>query len=39
MLEKGVIATSKTTVRWQDAMRNEIQDDDPEDQACLICSL
>lgn len=37
--DSGIIVTSKTNVRWQDAMRNEKEDDDPEDQACLICSL
>jgi len=36
--EQGIIASSKTTERWQDALRNT-EDDDPEDQACLICSL
>lgn len=36
--ELGIIATSKTTVRWQDILRSE-DDDDPEDQSCLICSL
>lgn len=29
---------STITERWQDALRNT-EDDDPEDQACLICSL
>lgn len=29
----------KSSERWQDVLRNEIDDDDPEDQACLICSL
>lgn len=37
--DAGIIVTSKTNVRWQDAMRNENQDDDQEDQSCLICSL
>ena len=37
--ERGIIATSKTVSdRWQDILR-ETDDDDPEDQACLICSL
>ena len=37
--EKGIIATSKkTSERWQDTLRN-MMDDDPEDQACLVCSL
>ncbi|HFC93284.1 MAG TPA: phosphoadenosine phosphosulfate reductase [Leucothrix mucor] len=26
-------------VRWQDKIRYESDDDDPEDQACVICSL
>lgn len=35
----GVIATSnKSSERWQETLKNMI-DDDPEDQACLICSL
>ena len=29
----------KKSTRWQDILRNELEDDDPEDQACLICSL
>jgi 3'-phosphoadenosine 5'-phosphosulfate sulfotransferase (PAPS reductase)/FAD synthetase len=37
--DAGVIATSKSTERWQDAMRKDSKDDDVEDQACLICSL
>tara|TARA_R110002073_G_scaffold212215_1_gene372539 strand:+ start:30 stop:890 length:861 start_codon:yes stop_codon:yes gene_type:complete len=36
--EQGIIATSKDNVRWQDAFRQQ-DEDDPEDQACLICSL
>lgn len=37
--EKGIIATNKkTSERWQDTLRN-MMDDDPEDQACLVCSL
>lgn len=37
--EKGIIAkTSNVNERWQDALRTAV-DDDPEDQACLICSL
>ena len=35
--EKGVIA-STTTQRWQELLRIA-DEDDPEDQACLICSL
>ncbi|UHQ53734.1 phosphoadenosine phosphosulfate reductase family protein [Microbulbifer sp. YPW16] len=37
--EQGIIASSKTSsVRWQDILR-ESDDDDADDQACLICSL
>lgn len=37
--EQGIIATSKAvSQRWQDILR-ESEDDDPEDQSCLICSL
>ncbi|MBA6414182.1 phosphoadenosine phosphosulfate reductase family protein [Parahaliea sp. F7430] len=35
--EQGVIASS-TTLRWQEILKQQ-EDDDPEDQACLICSL
>jgi len=31
--------TRKRKVKWQDVLKNEMDDDDPEDQACLICSL
>jgi len=31
--------TKKTNERWQDVLRYEGDEDDPEDQACLICSL
>lgn len=38
--EQGIIAkTNSTSERWQDVLRYAIDDDDPEDQACLICSL
>lgn len=37
-MDKGIIATSKATERWQNALRDSM-DDDPEDQSCLICSL
>jgi len=30
---------AKGTQRWQDVLRYEEDDEDPEDQACLICSL
>ena len=37
--KSGLIATSnKGSERWQETLKNMI-DDDPEDQACLICSL
>lgn len=36
--EKGIISSDKGSVRWQDALKDQ-DDDDPEDQACLICSL
>jgi hypothetical protein len=29
----------KGKTKWQDVLKNEIDDDDPDDQACLICSL
>jgi len=29
----------KEKIKWQDILKNEMEDDDPEDQACLICSL
>jgi 3'-phosphoadenosine 5'-phosphosulfate sulfotransferase (PAPS reductase)/FAD synthetase len=35
----GIIAkTSNNSGKWLDAIKN-MEDDDPEDQACLICSL
>ena len=36
--ELGLIATDNKSVKWQDII-NQWEDDDPEDQACLICSL
>lgn len=38
--EKGIIFTNKTSNRdkWQHILEN-MEEDDPEDQACLICSL
>jgi 3'-phosphoadenosine 5'-phosphosulfate sulfotransferase (PAPS reductase)/FAD synthetase len=36
--EHGIIASSKT-LKWQEILRDQIEDDDSEDQACLICSL
>ena len=37
--EEGKVSKKKTTERWQDALRYKGEDDDPEDQACVICSL
>ena len=34
----GTAYKKKEMVRWQDTLK-EAEDDDPEDQACLICSL
>ena len=36
--ELGIIAKESKPTRWQDIMQ-QWEDDDPEDQACLICSL
>ncbi|KUJ82965.1 phosphoadenosine phosphosulfate reductase [Microbulbifer flavimaris] len=37
--ERGIIASNRVvSERWQDLLR-DAEDDDPEDQACLICSL
>lgn len=36
--ELGIIVTDKKSTRWQDIMK-QWEDDDPEDQACIICSL
>ena len=38
--EQGIIASSNDVdaTRWQDIFKDQ-DDDDPEDQACLICSL
>ena len=37
--ELGIIATNKkTSEKWQDTLKN-MMDDDPYDQACLVCSL
>ncbi len=33
-----IVKTNNTNERWQDSLRND-DDDDPEDQSCLICSL
>ena len=35
---KGKSYKPKQAIRWQDAIK-EAKDDEPEDQACLICSL
>ena len=37
LLEKTT--DTKGKMRWQDILRNETDDESPEDQACLICSL
>jgi len=38
--ETGILASSSDSKsRWQDALRYDGDDDDPEDQACLICAL
>lgn len=37
--ELGIIATSKkSSEKWQETLKN-MMDDDPYDQACLVCSL
>lgn len=37
--ELGIIATNKkSSEKWQDTLKN-MMDDDPYDQACLVCSL
>ncbi len=33
------VKNKQSIVRWQDKIRYEDDDDDPEDQACVICSL
>jgi 3'-phosphoadenosine 5'-phosphosulfate sulfotransferase (PAPS reductase)/FAD synthetase len=35
---KGIKTQSKKNIRWQELLKDR-EDDDPEDQACLICSL
>lgn len=37
--KEGRVFKAKQYRRWQDELRYEQEDDDPEDQACLICSL
>lgn len=38
--DKGIFATDNLAPqRWQDVMRLNEEDDDPEDQSCVICSL
>lgn len=34
-----VCSSKMKSMRWQDILRQEGNDDDPDDQACLICSL
>lgn len=36
--DKKIISSDKGSVRWQDILKEQ-EDDDQEDQACLICSL
>ena len=36
--ELKLITTDKKETRWQDIMK-QLEDDDPDDQACVICSL
>ncbi len=36
--KKNITKIKKTNKRWQDVLKEQ-DDDDPEDQACLICSL
>ena len=33
------VKNKQSVIRWQDKIRYENDDDDPEDQACVICSL
>lgn len=35
---EGLSSNNKEIIRWQDKFKQQV-DDDPEDQACLICSL
>ena len=35
---QGIISSDKGSARWQDLLKQQ-DDDDPEDQSCLICSL
>ncbi|AOE49512.1 phosphoadenosine phosphosulfate reductase domain-containing protein [Kangiella sediminilitoris] len=37
--KEGKTFKSKQYKRWQDALRYNEEDEDPEDQSCLICSL
>ena len=37
--DKSINKKSKKNERWQDTLRFQEEDEDPEDQACLICSL
>lgn len=41
-VESGIIASTNDSAkgsRWQDSLRFSGSDDDPQDQACLICTL
>jgi hypothetical protein len=35
---KNIKKTGKN-IRWQDVLKDEWEDEDAEDQACLICAL
>jgi len=37
--QKGVAKKEKISDRWQDVLRRDGEDDDPDEQACMICSL
>ena len=37
--KNNVSNANKVNERWQDVLRFQEEDEDPEDQACLICSL
>lgn len=37
--QKKKTSKTKDKQKWQDILKSELYDDDPEDQACLICSL
>jgi len=37
--EEGKLTNKTSSERWQDVLRYQEEDDDPEEQACVICSL